>query len=149
MRWPSRWLGAVFVLTSACAAASTTSTSIAPAPTLRFEDFFVPGQAPLVPSRQLLAARGQRVRIVGFMAEMELPPAQGFYLTSRPISCDEAGGGTADLPPDAVRVLITPAPARPIPHLPGPIEITGVLETGAKDERDGTVSHIRLLLKGG
>jgi hypothetical protein len=149
MRWPPRWLGVVLALASACAGTRSAGKPTAPAPTLRFEDFFVPGQAALVPSRQLLAARGQRVRMVGFMAEMEMPPAQGFYLTSRPISCDEAGGGTADLPPDAVRVLITPPPAQPIPHLRGPIEITGVLETGVKDERDGTVSHIRLLLKGG
>lgn len=122
----------------------------APPLDLHFEDFFErgPSKSTLAPSAALLAARGKRVRLVGFMAQMDLPPPQGFYLTRRPLVCDEAGGGTADLPPDAVRVLVIPAPAVAIPFVPGPIEVVGRLDVGRLEESNGTVSQIRLLLKG-
>ena len=83
--------------------------------------------------------------MVGFMAHMEQAPAGAFYLTSRPVSCDEMGAGTGDLPLDTVRVNIVPAP-KEVAFVPGPIEVTGVLELGRREEPDGAVSHIRLVL---
>jgi hypothetical protein len=134
--------------TAAAATQNPHGSAARPAISLGFDDFFLPGTSTIQPAPKLLEARGKRVRLVGFMAQLELPVAQGFYLTRRPLVCDEAGGGTADLPPDAVRVLVTPAPAQAIPFVPGPIEVVGVLEVGHLEEANGTVSQIRLLLKG-
>jgi hypothetical protein len=116
--------------------------------TLAFDDFFVKDARNLEPTPALMAANGRRVRIVGFMAQMELPPRSGFYLTRRPVFCDEAGGGTADLPPDAVRVVVLSEHPTEIPFLPGPLAIVGILDVGHKEEPDGTVSRVRLLLRG-
>jgi hypothetical protein len=100
--------------------------------------------------------------MIGFMARMEIPPAAGgFYLTRRQVDCDEAGGGSADLPPDAVRVVGPAAasaaaggsattPAVQV-YVPGRIEVQGTLDLGAREESDGTVSRVRIVLgeKGG
>jgi len=83
--------------------------------------------------------------MVGFMAHLEQAPADAFYLTKRPVSCDEMGAGTGDLPVDSVRVNIVPAP-KGVAFVPGPIEVSGVLEVGRREETDGAVSHIRLVL---
>jgi hypothetical protein len=112
---------------------------------LAFGDLYQRG-ARLEPTERLLAARGQRVRIVGFMARMERPPADGFYLTRRPLFCDEGGGGTGDLPPDAIRVEVVGPGSGTVAYIPGPIEIIGVLQLGAKEHPDGGVSYVRILL---
>ena len=115
---------------------------------LTFGDFFLPGAA-LEPSPKLLGAAGRRARILGFMAHMELPPVDGFYLTSRPLFCGEGGAGTADLPPETVLVKVLSAPTNlPFVFVPGPLDITGTLDVGRREEPDGTVSHVRLLLNG-
>ena len=112
---------------------------------LAFSDIFVAESRPPELSPTLISAAGKRVRMVGFMAHMDQPPAGAFYLTSRPVSCDEMGAGTGDLPIDAIRVNVVPAP-KEVTFVPGPIEVTGVLELGRQEESDGAVSHIRLVL---
>jgi hypothetical protein len=113
--------------------------------TLAFSDVFVEDIEPPELSPTLLSAAGKRVRMVGFMAHMDQPPAGAFYLTSRPVSCDETGAGTGDLPVDSIRVNVIPAP-KEVAFVPGPIEVTGLLELGRQEEPDGAVSHIRLVL---
>jgi hypothetical protein len=113
--------------------------------TLNFSELLVPGSQPPQLSPTLLSATGKRVRMVGFMAHLEQAPRDAFYLTKRPVSCDEMGAGTGDLPIDSVRVNIVPAP-KEVAFVPGPIEVTGVLEVGRREETDGAVSHIRLVL---
>jgi len=113
--------------------------------TLAFADIFVANSEPPKPSPMVLSAAGKRVRMVGFMAHMDQPPEGAFYLTSRPVSCDEMGAGTGDLPIDSIRVNVVPAP-KEVTFVPGPIEVTGVLELGRQEEPDGAVSHIRLVL---
>jgi len=114
-------------------------------PTLSFSDLFVANTEPPSPSPTLVSAAGKRVRMVGFMAHMDQPPKGAFYLTSRPVSCDEMGAGTGDLPIDSIRVNVVPAP-KEVAFVPGPIEVTGILELGRQEEPDGAVSHIRLVL---
>src|SRR5216117_3914033 len=75
-----------------------------PAETLSFDDFFERG-GPLRLSEKVKSLSGRRVRLVGFMAHMSMPPTGAFYLVPMPVRCDEAGGGTADLPPASVLVL--------------------------------------------
>ena len=114
--------------------------------TLSFPEFFDPDNHELKPSAKLLSLNGKRVRLVGFMARMEKPPKGVFYLCSRPVFSDESGGGTGDLPVDHVRVIMQSAKNKEIPHIARPIEVTGILEIGNREEDDGTVSAIRLLL---
>ena len=115
-------------------------------PRLDFKDFFELAHDEIQPSAKLLALAGQRVRLVGFMAKMEVAPKGAFYLTPRPVSCDEEGGGTADLPPEAVYVVVRSSAGKDIPHTQRALEVTGRLEVGYHVEADDRVTHIRLLL---
>lgn len=116
------------------------------APRLAFGDFFETPSQELKPSARLQELAGQRVKLVGFMAKMEVAPKGAFYLTPRPVSCDEEGGGTADLPPEAVYVVVRSAAGQEIPHSPRALEVTGRLEVGYHVGPDDRVTHIRLLL---
>ncbi|MEO5769941.1 MAG: hypothetical protein ABIS92_16425, partial [Polyangia bacterium] len=100
----------------------------------------------LIPTPRVLAAAGKRVRLIGFMAHMDLPSGGAFYLTPKPLVCDEAGGGTADLPPEAVRVTVPAARDRQIPFVAGPLEVTGMFALGNQSEPDGRTSSFRLTL---
>ncbi len=115
-------------------------------PRIAFGDFLeVSSQEPRL-SKRLLELSGQRVKLVGFMAKMEVAPRGAFYLTPRPVSCDEEGGGTADLPPEAVYVMVRSSAGKEIPHSPRALEVTGLLDVGYRVEEDDRVTHIRLLL---
>lgn len=127
------------------ASVSSPATPEKPALALEFSDFFIADRRSPELSPTLTSAEGKRVRMVGFMAHMEQPPSGAFYLTSLPVSCDEMGAGTGDLPVNAVRVNIVPPP-KEVPFVPGLIEVTGILELGQREEPDGAVSHIRLVL---
>jgi hypothetical protein len=115
-------------------------------PTLSFQELLEGSSRELKPSRKLLALDGKRVKMVGYMAQMELAPEGAFYLTSHPVSCSEGGGGTADLPADAVRVVVRSAKGKKLEHIPRLLEVTGTLEVGNRVEEDGQVSAIRLVL---
>jgi len=117
-----------------------------PAASLEFREFFAPSNLELKPSAKLLALNGKRVRLVGFMAQMEDAPPGAFYLCPRPVFCDEAGGGTADLPPNAVRVIVRSAKDKSIAFTPQLLEVTGILEVGNRTEENGVVSAVRLIL---
>ncbi len=82
------------------------------------------------------------------MAQMESPPKGGFYLCPSPVLVTEAGGGTADLPPDAVLVVVRSAKGKELAHIQRVLEVTGVLELGPQVDEDGRVSKIRIVLEG-
>ena len=113
---------------------------------LSFKEFFEGTNGELKPSRTLLQLNGKRVRLIGFMAQMETPPTGAFYLCPRPITCDEEGGGTADLPPESVFVIVRSQTGKEVPFIPRAVEVTGILEVGNRQESDGRVSFIRLVL---
>jgi hypothetical protein len=115
-----------------------------PAP-ISFSELLEPGPT-LAPSPKLAALAGRRVRLVGFMAELEDPPRGAFYLTARPVRCDEGGGGTGDLPPDAVLVIVRSASDQEIPFYPGAIEVAGVLGLGPAAHEEGRPSFFRITL---
>jgi len=125
---------------------NTQTTQADQATTLEFREFFEPGTQELKPSAKLLSLDGKRVRMTGFMAQMEQPPAGAFYLCPRPVYGDESGGGTADLPIANVRVIVRSAKDKAVPFVPRLIEVTGILEVGNRAEADGSVSSVRLLL---
>jgi len=115
---------------------------------IKFAEFFDPAPASrgLKPSARLLELEGKRIKMVGFMAQMEVPPKGGFYLCAHPVFSGESGGGTADLPPDAVFVVVPSAAGKALELVRGPLEVTGVLEIGSRVDADGFVSRIRIVL---
>jgi len=117
-----------------------------PAPiTVNFGELLDPGPK-LKPSAKALSLNGQRVHLVGFMAQMELPPTGAFYLVSRPIKEDESGAGTADLPLDSVLVIVPFKQGKVIEYVPGALEGTGIFEVGNRSDEEGRISNFRLRL---
>ncbi len=119
-----------------------------PAEPLSFRELFEPSPRALVPSARLTSLDGKRVHIVGYMAEMETPPRGGFYLCAFPVVATEAGAGTADLPPDAVFVVVPSAAGRALQPIHAPLDVVGVLELGSQTDEDGRVSSLRIVLDG-
>jgi hypothetical protein len=117
----------------------------APASPIEFAELFDAGPS-LKPSAKALALDGKRVRIVGFMAEMEEPLEGAFYLVPRPIKLDESGGGTGDLPLESVLIVVPASEGKMLPQVNGPLEGTGVLEVGNRADGQGRVSNFRLTL---
>ena len=115
-------------------------------PRIAFDEFVDRSTPEPKLSRRLLELSGQRVKLVGFMAKMEVAPKGAFYLSPRPVSCDEEGGGTADLPPEAVFVVVRSSAGKEIPHSPRALEVTGLLDVGYRVGEDDRVTHVRLLL---
>ena len=114
--------------------------------TLSFKEFFELERGELKPSARLRTLNGKHVRLVGFMVQMENSPLGAFYLCEHPVFCDEEGGGTADLPPESVLVLVSSYSGKSISFIPGALEVTGTLEFSRKEESDGHISFIRLIL---
>lgn len=100
----------------------------------------------LRPSTKALSLHGKRVRMVGFMAEMEEPIAGAFYLVPRPMRLDESGGGTGDLPLESVLVVVPGTEGKALPHVEGPLEGIGVLDVGNRADGQGRVANFRLSL---
>jgi len=116
-----------------------------PAATLRFGDLINEGPSGPKVSDIAHAADGQRVRMVGYMAHLELGPTDGFYLSPTPVHGDEMGGGTGDLPLASVRVHLDPVP-KALPDVDGLVAVEGRFELGPKEDQDGRVSHLRLFV---
>lgn len=88
----------------------------------------------------------QRIRMIGYVAKLELPPDGAFYLTARPVTGDESGAGTGDLPLNAVLVEASSLAKNALEAIEGPIEVTGRLELSPAEDSQGRVHRIRLLL---
>lgn len=129
----------------ATAQARAPAAALPAAETLRHGELLAPGPV-LEPSARATSLNGKRVRMVGFMAQMEMPPRGAFYLVPRPLHVDEAGGGTADLPPQSVLVVSRSVAGQAVPFIPGALEVSGVLEIGNRADEHGHVSAIRLIL---
>jgi hypothetical protein len=91
------------------------------------------------------SAHGRPVRMVGYMAHLELAPSDGFYLSPTPVYGDEMGAGTGDLPLTSVRVYLDPMP-KALPDVEGLVAVEGTFELGPKEDPDGSVTHFRLLV---
>jgi len=114
--------------------------------TLSFKEFFELNAGELKPSARLQTLNGKHVRLVGFMVQMENSPLGAFYLCEHPVFCDEEGGGTADLPPESVLVLVSSYRNKTISFIPGALEVTGTLNYGRQEGPEGQISFIRLIL---
>lgn len=116
---------------------------------IKFGEFFrMPiGPLGLEPTEKLMALNGKPIRLVGYMVKEEIPTTGRFLLSPLPVSLgDEDESLSDDLPATAVSVRLQGARNRVTPYVGGLIQITGNLEVGARDEADGRVSSVRLLL---
>jgi len=115
---------------------------------LKFRDFFkMPvGPGGLEPSTKLLGLNGNRVRVVGYMAQQESPSTGAFILSPIPVTMgDEDESFADDLPPSALFVHLEGS-GSVVPFIPGLLKLTGILNVGSQEESDGRVSSVRLLL---
>jgi hypothetical protein len=104
------------------------------------------GRLALAPA--VTALSGQRVRVQGFMVQMEESPRGEFYLATHPVEQDESGGGTADIPAASVLVRVPELAAEQIPWRPNAVEVVGTLEVGREEDAEGRVSTLRVILAG-
>ena len=119
---------------------------LAPPPLIPFRELLQDAGGRLEPSAKLKAAAGTRVRLRGYVAELEMPPKGGFWLCPAPVEGDESGGGTADLPPESVFVIVRSSPAPIFRATKRPVEVTGTLQLGPQALPDGTMTRLRLVL---
>jgi hypothetical protein len=148
----SRWL--FTCLLSMAAGATATASSPEPAMTtpvdLQLQHLyeFPVGPLGLAPTAELKRLAGRRVRITGYMVEEQEPLAGQFKLTLLPVKLAEREDGPADdLPAATVVVHLSSANAlRAVKFDPNPIVVTGTLELGPREEPDGRISQVRLLL---
>jgi hypothetical protein len=61
------------------------------------------------------------------MVLMEQAPAGGFWLCPSAVFQDESGGGSGELPPNAVFVQVRGAGKKAVAFLAGPLTVTGKL----------------------
>jgi hypothetical protein len=120
--------------------------SPSPAVPLSFKQFFTATDRELKPSQKLLTLNGRRVRMEGFIAELEEAPKGAFYLCPHPVTCDEGGAGTGDLPPETVLVIVRSAGKHTVGAIKRPVQVTGVLEISSKPDSEGRTAPIRLYL---
>lgn len=114
---------------------------------LKFREFFkMPiGPGGLEPTEKLLGLNGKRVRIFGYMVNAEEPSPGPFILAPLAVSMAEQEDGPADdLPATTVFVHIENGDRQLVPHIPGLLQLTGILDLGNREEPDGRVSSVRL-----
>jgi hypothetical protein len=89
---------------------------------------------------------GQTVQVTGWIVR-EADRAPGtFLVTSRPMRTDWSGG-SGDLPPATLHVILAPSRAHVRPgYRPGVITLVGVLGLGAQPMPDARNSVLRLYL---
>ncbi len=136
------WAGSAVPATPAATVAAVDPEAVR----LAFAEVLRPGPGPLAPSDKLRSLDGKRVRVAGFMAELEEGPAGAFWLAGRPVSCDEGGAGIGDLPPDAILVVVPWSAGTAIPFVAGPVEVVGVLRLGAAPDVGGPPAPVRIVL---
>lgn len=116
---------------------------------LRFAEFFISPVGPrgLQATEKLNRLNGRRVRIIGFMVEQARQIPGVLMLAPFALATHEGEYGLCDdLPPATVFVTAPKYRDSAVPFTPGPLALTGTLDLGAREEADGRVSHVRLLL---
>lgn len=119
-----------------------------PAATLRFDEILV---FPIGPKGWELSEKtrrldGQRVELTGYMVRELNPDHDIFLFASSPLTtyaCESLAA--SDVPPNAIQVTLAPRPGLGIVWRPLRLTVVGRLELGHREERDGRVSHLRLV----
>ncbi len=117
---------------------------------LSFREFYkLPiGPNGLEPTSKLLSLKDKRVHIKGFMVKAEEPVAGIFMVTLVPVNIPEKEDGPSDDLPGATVFVHMPAEdtAKILAYRPGMWDLVGTLQLGAKEESNGRISYVRLLL---
>jgi hypothetical protein len=116
---------------------------------LKFSDFYqMPvGPGGLVFTEKLKSLSGRRVRVMGFMVRQTRPSPGVAILAPFALATHENEYDICDdLPPATLFVDVPKYTDIAVPFTPGPLLLTGRLETGRRVEADGRVSFIRLAL---
>lgn len=115
---------------------------------LGFQEFYRNPVGPrgLEPSAKLLSLNGKRVRILGFVAEMERANKRNIIFAPVPLKPQPEEYGLADeIPATHVLVTIPGNPETQVPLVPGALLLTGTLAVGQSSE-DGESSFVRMVL---
>ncbi|MBK9991918.1 MAG: hypothetical protein IPP19_14640 [Verrucomicrobia bacterium] len=116
---------------------------------LKFSDFFVSPVGPrgLTYTDTIKRLDGQRVRILGFMVRQTRPSPGVAMVAAYSFATHEGEYGLCDdLPPATLFIQVPKYSDLAVPFTPGPLLLTGRLEIGPRQETDGRISHVRLLL---
>ncbi len=117
---------------------------------LSFREFYkLPiGPNGLEPTPKLLSLKDKRVHLEGFMVKAEEPVAGIFMVTLVPVNIPEKEDGPSDDLPGATVFVHMPAEdtAKILAYRPGMWDLVGTLQLGAKEEANGRISYVRLLL---
>jgi hypothetical protein len=116
---------------------------------IKFGEFYKNPVGPrgLELTERIRALDGERVRILGFMIRQERPVPGTMMLAPFALATLENEYGLCDdLPPSVVFAKVSKYADIAVPFTPGPLLLTGRLELGAREEADGRVSHLRIVL---
>jgi hypothetical protein len=120
---------------------------------LGFREFYQLPVGPygLEPTPKLLSLKGKRVHIQGFMVKEEKPTPGLFMLTSLPVNIPEKEDGPSDELPGATLFVHMPTgdSQKILAYRSGMWDLAGTLQLGAKEEANGRVSYVRLILDHG
>jgi len=117
---------------------------------LHFNEFYKTPIGPygLEPTSKLLSLNGKRVHIQGHMTQEEQPTAGIFILAALPVNIPEKEDGPSDDLPGATVFVHMPVEDanKTLAHRTGLWDLQGILQLGPKEEANGRVSYVRLLL---
>lgn len=130
-----------------CAHAQTATDA---PPILRLTDLFLQPVSShgLTFTAQAQTLQSHTVRLIGYMVQQEHPTPGRFLLSPRPLMMSEDADGQADdLPVSTVAVFLDPSQQDwLVPHVRGPLDITGVLRLGRLETSDNRVFWVSLQL---
>ncbi len=130
---------------------STEPQAFSGVPELKLRDAYkLPvGPKGLEPSEKLLGLAGKQVRVEAYQVLEEEPLPGLFMLSPIPVTLPEVADGPSDYLPPATLFVHLPenSTGKILAYRPGIWAVTGTLELGGLEEKNGRVSYARLKLK--
>jgi hypothetical protein len=115
---------------------------------LKFTEFFEPiGPRGLNYTGRIKSLNAKPVRLLGYMVKQEVAKSGMFLFSPVPVQLEEDEMGLADdLPACVVHVIAPTNSPSEIRFTPGLLGLIGTLSLGTREEADGRISSVRLLL---
>ena len=106
---------------------------------LKFADFFQPiGRMGMEYTEKMKSLEGKKVRILGFMVQLEVRAPGLFLFSPFAIELNDAEEGMSDyLHPATLHVIMPVNKDQPVSYTHGPMLLTGTLSVGAHEEAGG------------
>ncbi len=117
-----------------------------PATDLPFSEFFRQPLGPrgLEPTARLMSLAGKRVRLTGYLVHAENAGPGMALLVPQPVLMGDGDEGLADDLPASTVTVLGDVPVNWPPFVS--LRLSGTLEIAPRQEADGRISYIRLLL---